>query len=162
MFGYLFSKYHFRSDLILTVTLFLLSFLSCCVISRQATKENWQTSKQLWEGKQFLNYKFSLKVNCFCGAAGASPVSIEVREGVVISIIKLRTSETVKYSFFSEYETIPKLFSLIEHNLGEQMNSFCVEYDASLGYPKKISIDRRRDTTDDELEIEVSNFEVLQ
>ena len=162
MATYSLGIYSLSSHLLLVAALFLLSPLSCCINFKQNFKQDWQTNKQLWESKHLVNYKITLRVNCFCGAAGASPVSIVVRDGLTKSIIKLRTSESVEYPFFTDYENIPKLFSLIENHLNEKIDSFCVEYDSIFGYPKKISLDRERNTADDELDIEVISFEILQ
>ena len=158
MINYLFTKRPLTFSLVWAGVILLLGFSSFC----QNLKQSWQTNKQLWENKQLTNYKFSLKVECFCGEAGASPALIEVREGATKSIIDIRTAEPVEYPFFSSYDTIPKLFSLIELRLGKKMDSFSVEYDATLGYPKKISIDESRNTADDELQIEVISFEILK
>ncbi len=158
MIDYLFTKHLVNYPLLWIGVILLLGFSSFC----QNHKQSWQTNKQSWQDKQIANYKFSLKVQCFCGEAPASPVSIEVRNGVAKSIINIRTGDPVEYPFFSSYDTIPKLFSLIELRLGKKMDSFSVEYDATLGYPKKISIDESRNTADDELQIEVISFEILK
>jgi Family of unknown function (DUF6174) len=140
---------------------FWLFLTNSCTVFCQNNRHHWESKKQLWGSQKINSYKFTLSINCFCGGAGSSPVLIEVRDGAVKSITNVRTSESVEFPFFSSYETIPKLFSFIEHRLDKQFDSFCVKYDANLGYPKEITIDGKRTTADDELEIEISNLEIL-
>ena len=87
--------------------LFVVSLTSFC----QNSIHDLDLNKQRWNNKKITSYKYTLKVICFCGATGVSPVLIEVQNDITKSITNVRTSEPVDYPYFSMYETIPKLFS---------------------------------------------------
>lgn len=152
-------KYPQLLSLFLAGALFVISLTSFC----QNSVRDLDLNTQRWDNKKITSYKYTLKVICFCGAAGVSPVLIEVRNDVTKSITNTKTSELVDYPYFSTYETVPKLFSFIKTNmLDPEFSVSEIEYNENLGYPKKIFVTRRGNITDDNISLEISDFEILQ
>ena len=59
------------------------------------------------------------------------------------------------------YDTIPKLFEIVERVLTEPLTGVTVQYDAQYGYPTSISTDQW-DVSDDSGSVYVGGFQVLE
>ena len=63
---------------------------------------------------------------------------------------------------FSQYDTMDKLFGVVQAALDRRAQGILVTYDPTFGYPTRISIDENKVAVDDELSLTISRFEVLK
>lgn len=119
-----------------------------------------------WQDADISHYRFQLFIGCFCPFAEDMPLTIEVLDGEVVSITSADGSpvETTDPSFetYNSYATIDRLFLELKANLSGEAEEVVVTYDPTYGFPVNISIDWIKAAVDDELSLQVSNFEVLQ
>ncbi|MBD2505038.1 DUF6174 domain-containing protein [Anabaena azotica] len=119
-------------------------------------------NRNLWNKQNISSYRYTLSNSCFCITDARGPVIIEVRNGKTTSITSVATGNPVNPDFFQNYDTIPKLFNVIQDAIARQASSLTVSYDHQLGYPKQINIDYDAQIADEELFLTVENFQVIQ
>ncbi len=118
--------------------------------------------KQLWTTQKALNYRYTLENSCFCIPEATQPVTIEVRDGERISIKAVKDGSSVNEEYFSAYDTIPKLFDLIQAAYNQQANRISVSFDPKLGFPTRIFIDFDQHIADEEIRLDIYGFEVIR
>ncbi|HEY2980127.1 MAG TPA: DUF6174 domain-containing protein [Anaerolineales bacterium] len=123
-------------------------------------------NRQTWQGAGITHYRYSLFISCFCAFTQRMPLSIEVRDGEVVSIAYSDGGALVptdpNFENFSQYATIDRVFAELETDLNGEADQVTVTYDPTYGYPAEIQIDFVKNAADDELSLAVSNLEVLQ
>jgi len=122
--------------------------------------------RQRWEDAGIAHYRFDLTLSCFCASRDMMPLTIEVKDGSVVSMIdgsgQAVTSDDIDYEFFLQYATIDDLFTKIETAKADpEAGEVTVTYDPTLGYPVDASIDYIELAADDEMYVTVSEFEAL-
>ncbi|MBD2297008.1 hypothetical protein H6G06_26915 [Anabaena sphaerica FACHB-251] len=121
-----------------------------------------QFNRSLWNQQNISNYRYTLSNSCFCIPEARGPVVIEVRNGQTTSITSVATGQAVEPQFFQEYNTIPKLFNVIQDAINRQAFSLNVSYSPRLGYPTQINIDYNSQMADEEVYLTIENFEEIQ
>jgi len=58
-------------------------------------------------------------------------------------------------------KSIDQIFSELEKNINGEADEVVVAYDATYGFPAQANIDFVKDATDDEVTLNISNFEKL-
>lgn len=87
---------------------------------------------------------------------------ITVRGGVAESVTSATDPDFVlSKKMFENYDTMEKIFKIIEKEEWGLFKTFETEYDSKLGYPKRINIDDHG-SIDDEFFFEVLQFEILE
>lgn len=118
----------------------------------------------IWESRGIEDYDFVLKPSCFC-KLGAVPAKIEVRDGNLSAIKPVKVSGMDSSGFnadeFKDYATIELLFDKIKAELNQRSYKIVVKLDDKLGYPKELYFDRNKTTADDELRIQIEQFEII-
>ena len=119
---------------------------------------------QKWEQANTTHYRYTLFISCFCAFTEDMPLTIEVQNDQVVSITRADGSvvepSDPSHQFYVPYSTINRIFDELNSNLAEA-DEVTVSYDAMYGYPVNIAIDRIKEATDDELWLEIKNFEAL-
>jgi hypothetical protein len=118
-----------------------------------------------WKQTNISHYRYTLSISCFCAFTQDMPLTIEVQNDEVVSISKqdgtqVETSDPA-YETYTAYSTIDQVFIQLQSALTEA-DEVKVTYDATHGFPLTIAIDQIKNATDDELWLEISNFEVLE
>ncbi|MBD2229946.1 DUF6174 domain-containing protein [Calothrix anomala] len=122
-----------------------------------------QFNRRLWEKQNILNYRYTFSNGCFCIPDARGPVVIEVRNGKTRSITSVETGLPVTNpEYFENYNTIPKLFNVIQDAIARQAFNLDVNYSARYGYPTQINIDYNAQIADEELYLTIENFQVLR
>ena len=85
----------------------------------------------------------------------AKRVEIKVENGIAKSVVKVDSSDSGSVEQYAPYNTIEKIFNIVDRESNVQHDVFTVKYDGTLGYPKNISSDLRRDWADDEWSLNV-------
>ena len=90
-------------------------------------------------------------------------VLVEVRNREAKSIKSLSTTGRNGTSTYSAYETVDKLFGFVSDENRRGVKVLKVNYDADLGYPKRIELDRDGFYgNDDELTLQVKSIEIIK
>ncbi len=122
----------------------------------------FQFNRNLWNYRNISNYRYTLSNSCFCVPDARGPVVIEVRNGQTTSITSVATSQPVDPQLFEQYNTIPKLFDVIQDAINRRAYSLNVRYNPRLGYPTQIDIDYSSQLADEEVYLTIENFQIIQ
>ncbi len=106
------------------------------------------------------HYRYQLQIDyCPCPSL---VVNIEVRNGTVVSEMDAATGGPVKpLRPFPPYNTIDRLFDVIEEAEQRGADDIQVVYDPALGYPTSIRIDEMYNASDDGIVYTITTFELL-
>lgn len=121
-----------------------------------------QRSKQLWAKQKISNYRFTLRRSCFCLPKATEPVTIAVRRGKVTSLVAASNGQPANPEYFEQYNSIPKLFDIIQDAIAKKAHRISVTYHPTLGYPTQISIDYDKQIADEELSLTVNQLNVIK
>ncbi|MFN6513658.1 MAG: DUF6174 domain-containing protein [Nostoc sp. CreGUA01] len=120
-------------------------------------------NRRLWSNQNISNYRYTFSNGCFCIPEARGPVIIEVRNGKTRSITSKETGLPVENpEFFKNYNTIPKLFNVIQDAINRRASSLNVDYNPKLGYPTQINVDYNTQIADEEIYLTIENFEELK
>ncbi|KGJ95751.1 DUF6174 domain-containing protein [Thalassotalea sp. ND16A] len=145
----------------LGMTLILLSLLTACGGDSNKEQQKLNKNKALWEKQYIDDYAFDIAIGCFCGNMDTS-FSVEVSG----SEIKRYNNDKLRFEQGDDLSqewvsSIPELFQFIDMLIGT-VDEIEVEYHEQLGYPISISVDRYKDSVDDEFGISITRFIVAQ
>ena len=142
----------------------ILVVLALILVACSASTEYDQNLKQ-WQDAGVSHYRYDLVIGCFCPFYQDMPLTIEVKDGEVVSITSvdgtLLDESNPSYQYYLEYATIDLLFAELKSEIAEA-EEITVAYDSQYGFPTEVSIDRIKLAMDDELSLQVTNFEVLE
>ncbi len=122
-----------------------------------------QSNREKWDSQAVSHYRFKLSIGCFCPYQGIMPLTIEVKDGQIVSLTDVN-GQPVGEEFranFEEAATVERLFAVVEEAASGGADEIQVEYDAKYGFPSSISIDYIKEAMDDEISYHVLDFEVL-
>jgi hypothetical protein len=122
-----------------------------------------ESSRRLWNEKNIKNYNFTMHIQKTGHATPMGTVAIEVRDGTAISMKRVENQwlggDVEKCE---KYNTIEKIFDIVENASGAFPDVFTVDFDSEFGYPKNLNLDPNRQATDDELSVKILQFEVVE
>ncbi len=140
-------------------TVFVLIFALAACSAASPLEQN----RQKWQDAAISHYRFELSIGCFCAFRGQMPLTIEVKDGQVVSMTD-NQGNPVSGDFdetFNQAATVDRLFDLAA-NAARDADEVTVEYDPDYGYPVSIAIDNIKEAVDDEMAYQVAAFEVLE
>lgn len=142
--------------LTLAIFVFVLSACSASRFDQNLTK---------WNDAGISHYRFQLVIGCFCPFYEDMPLTIEVNDGEVVSISRadgtVMTPADANYQYYEKYATIERLFSELESEM-KIADKTIVTYDPLYGFPAHVEIDQIELAVDDELSLQVTNFEAIK
>lgn len=119
-----------------------------------------------WQAVDVSHYRYDLFIGCFCPFAEDMPLTVEVLNGEIVSITSADGSPVEatdpSRGVYESYATIDRLFAELETDLSGEADEVVVTYDPTYGFPVNIAIDQIKEAIDDELSLQVSNFEILE
>jgi hypothetical protein len=129
-----------------------------------------QENRSKWESQNITHYLMTISLPADIGNYDAMPVTIEVKDGKMISIFDvngLKISSDVNYfstTFMYDPDefTIPGLFSIIEKTYKNNPPEIDVTYDPKLGYPSNITVDPYVEPCCQKYSYEVLELKILQ
>ncbi|NIM92219.1 MAG: hypothetical protein GTO18_00680 [Anaerolineales bacterium] len=145
---------------LLPVFIFAITLAACAPNS-----STFQENLARWESADLADYRYVLRVGCFCPDEIINPVVVEIRGDAVASITYQETGEQPgenALQFFNAYDSVEELFAVIEDAMKQDPAEMSVEYDPNFGVPISISIDYDRMMADEELYLEISEFSELE
>ena len=149
---------------LLLITLALLLAACSAAPTEPTTPPN--AERQVWEDAGIAHYRFALTLSCFCAFRDQMPLTVEVKDGKVVSMTyadgNAIPTDDINYEFFQGYATIDNLFTKIETTKADpEAGEVTVTYDPTYGYPVEAAIDYIKLAADDEMYVTVSGFETL-
>lgn len=119
---------------------------------REQLRADFAHNRAIWTGQHLRDYRFRLRVRCFCPGAG-HPVTITVRAG------RPRGAT----GFLKQLDTVPDLLREVGSALDDpRAGDVVVRYDARRGFPRTASIDRIKNAVDDEIGWTIDRFRPLR
>jgi len=143
----------------LTLLITLIALAACSALPGNPSAQN----RQKWESQHITHYRINLSVGCFCAFRDRMPVSVEIDNGKILSILDNQGKPAADLQdAVGQYAGIDKLFDYIDaaHKAGAAQVD--VTYNARYGYPESIIVDQSKQVADDELSLTISSFEVLK
>ena len=119
-----------------------------------------------WNDANISHYRYQLFIGCFCPFAGDMPLTIEVKDGEIVSITRFDGNPIIEtdpsYGVYESYATIDRVFLKLEADQTGDADEVIVTFDSTYGFPANVAVDNIKEAIDDEISYQVSNFEVLE
>jgi len=144
----------------------ILVLLALILAACSAGGSELSRNQSKWQDADINHYRFQLHVSCFCLFRSEMPVTVEVQDGEVVSIVdangeEIPTDDPMS-DLITKHSTIDRIFSELESEPVQEADSLTVSYDPTYGFPVEVAIDYIELAADDELYLSVSGFEPLQ
>lgn len=119
-----------------------------------------------WKDAGIQGYRFNLNIGCFCAFRDRMPLTIEVRDGQVVSMTYSDGSpvpaDDPGREFFDRFSTLEQIFTELRSGSSANAEVVRITYDATYGFPADLYIDPQQQVADDEFSVQVTGFEVLK
>lgn len=141
-----------------------LALAACTAVgSAMESQSEIEQNKEKWENANISHYRYHLSITCFCIFSQDMPLVIEVQDGEVVSMEYQSGKEIddTSLELFEKYATIDRLFAELEADLNGAADEVIATYDTTYGFPTEVTIDFVKEATDDELYLNLANFEEL-
>jgi hypothetical protein len=145
------------------ITLLLLALIlaACSAVGGSELSRN----QSKWQDAGITHYRFQLSVSCFCLFRSQMPLTIEVKDGEIVSMIDVNGEAFPMDDPMSElvmkHATIDRLFSELGSDPVQEAENLTMSFDPTYGHPVEVAIDYIELAADDELYLSVSGFEPL-
>src|SRR5262245_7034259 len=117
-------------------------------------------SRAVWEDAAIANYEYVYKRSCFCGSDFVRPLRIQVRSGIVTSVVFADTGVAVTDTALGPFPTIDGIFEDLQARILEADN-VNAEFDQQRGFPTQYIVDLQATYSDDEYSITITEFREL-
>jgi hypothetical protein len=146
------------------LTLLLLALILAACSTGGGTELSRNQSK--WQDAGIDHYRFDISVGCFCLFRSQMPVTVEVQDGEVVSMIDVNGEafpmDDPMSDLVLKHATIDRLFSELGSDPVQEADHLTMTFDPIYGFPTEVAIDFIELAADDELYLSVSAFEPLQ
>ena len=150
-----------RVGLLATVLLLTSCEILGLTLGGSGRRAELQRQQARWARQQITSYRLTYHRECFCGTALTTPIKIEVRDGVIASARYAEGDDPVPVSVQAFLPTVEGLFAIIDDAIDREADLLEVTYDPNRGYPRRIAIDYRFSTADEEVAHSVTSLEIL-
>jgi hypothetical protein len=139
----------------------LLAQFSCKTFSDKTALEK---NRRLWNESRISNYRMTMEIMKTGHRTPMGTAVFEVRDQKAVSTTPATTGLQFACGVGNceRYETVEKIFAIIEDAVGRNPDRMKVEYDGQYGYPKTLNLDFNSRAMDDELSVKILQFEVLE
>ena len=143
-------------------TLLLSLLVLALTLSACGGTSEMQTNRDKWNAAGVNHYTFELTVSCFCPFMEIMPITVEVKDGQIVSMMDVngKAVEGEFAQYLEEAASMDRLFEVAEKNASEA-DEIQVTYDAQYGFPTAINIDFIKMAVDDEISYYANNFKPL-
>lgn len=146
----------------LTLVILILTLAACSA----GPVSDLERSQKLWNDQGISHYQFTLQIGCFCAFMDQMPLTVEVRDGQIVSMTDSKGTQVLdtdpSYVLFARYATIDNLFVELQDGLNGGADVVTAAYNPSIGHPTEIHFDFIKDAVDDELSVLVTDLQVLK
>ena len=124
------------------------------------------TQAARWQAQNITSYQMKLHIACFCPFFDRMPLTVEVRDEQVISVVDsqgkpVSTDDPIRMYGNEQLMTIDGVFAYAREAIREA-DETNITYDPALGFPLTLSIDRIKLAMDDELGVTISDLRALE
>jgi len=140
----------------------LLLFAAPPQAQRLSPEDELARAEVRWSANTPEAYEFTFERICFCAPRpppGQPPWVFRVKNGQ--GSLVGETDAGRRADFEKKYSTVEKQFAFIRSALEKKPEGTEIEYDPNHGYPKRVYIDPRRNTFDDEHGFLIKDFRIL-
>jgi len=138
-----------RSALVLTALL----GLTACDPFGDSDFDRYERARAQWDRAHVVTYEMTLNVSCFCAIVG--PMVVSVRDGAVVSAHRVSDGAAVDIRYVP---TVDDIFDRIRDALKAKHGNIVLEFNDSLGYPARASLDPIVNAVDDEVDYTISSL----
>jgi hypothetical protein len=121
--------------------------------------QDFSIARARWTAGNVGSYEYTFRLSCFCPPALLKPMTFRVSQGRATEIT---ATDDATRRLFERYDTIDKLFALVERAIEEGPRDLEARYDAALGYPQAITIARSQAIVDEQVSFAVTGFKVVK
>lgn len=145
------------------ITLLLLALILAACSAAGGSELSRNQAK--WQDAGITHYSFQLSVGCFCLFRSQMPLTIEVKDGEIVSMTDVNGEAFPMDDPMSElvmkHATIDRLFSELGSDSVQKADRLTMSFDPTYGFPVEVAIDYIELAADDELYLSVAGFEPL-
>jgi hypothetical protein len=139
--------------------------LALVLVACGSSSNAYEQNVNIWRDANVTHYRMQVGVSCFCPFAEINPITVEVRDGQIVSMVGANGVEILDtdplYETLANYANVDSLFTWLGDALANADKVEAV-YDEMYGFPTSVAVDYITEATDDEIWVDVSNFEVLE
>jgi hypothetical protein len=117
------------------------------------------SARAKWANEKPESYEFTFQLTCYCPTELQRRVRFRVTQGQSRQLTA--TSDTTRRAM-ERYDSIDKLWSLLDRVMADQPVEFEARYDAVLGYPQSVGVTRRGVIVDDHVSFTVTGFRPIR
>jgi len=121
-----------------------------------------ESRREQWLQSGIQQYRMEFRASCFCGLEFTELVTVDVLQDTVRSVTVVSTGLPVENLPLDTWPTVEELFAAVEQAIVENAHELQVTYDADLGYPAFVFIDRDEMAIDEEIGYQVFELEVVE
>ncbi len=138
--------------------LFKLTFILCMLSASQAQAleqgelDNWRS---LWDSQALSDYGFRFQRSCHCFGEYIREVIVRVENDVVVSATDTETHLAFDPSMFP---SVIDMFDQLQSSIDYPAAFMLTEFDQTLGYPTKISVDLDERIADEEIHMDAADL----
>lgn len=154
-----------RLPQLLRRTLNLLACLMAAGTLSGCVNPEWRALQQarlLWEANGIYSYSYDLQISCFCVEDVTRPVRVLVQNDQAVSVEYIDAKADAPAEYFVRYDTIDKLFDIVEDGIVGGAEVVEVDYNPDFGYPASVFIDESMNLQDEEIAWTVQNLVTLR
>ncbi len=120
--------------------------------------------RALWASRAPDHYRYEVSIGCMCPRELASPVLIEVENGIgrVVSYADGTPVDPVRINSWQQVRTMEGVFDIIDHWIDYRDGTMTVHYDPVNGHPTVIDIDLIPEAIDDEVRYTIRNVQIVR
>ncbi len=118
-----------------------------------------------WHAHNMTSYEMTLGIGCFCPFSDRMPLTVEVRDGQVISVVDSQGQPVAQDDPIRSYGneqlmTVDGVFDYARDAI-RNADETTISYDPSLGFPTSLSIDQIKLAMDDEMSVTIQAVKAL-
>ena len=129
---------HLKRPVLILALMALMALAACSSVTGSPLELN----RQKWQNQNITHYRFNLSVLCFCAFSSIMPITVEVNNGKIISMVGKDGQSAAEYQdTLAKYASVEKLFGTVDAAAKGNAYQLVVQYDSNYGYPQIIDID---------------------
>ena len=143
-----------------TILLIDLFLFTACDNTLESERNELSKSLKKWNLSKPDNYSYEYQLSCYCSIEfrGSFKITVEKNQIVDINYVGDYPNEIDSTRIDTNRLYISSIFTWIEEAIDEDPDDINVDYDNEFGFPSKFSVDYKKNTSDDEFNVKISNF----
>jgi len=132
----------------------------------RAELKELQQAQQKWAARTFTDYEFTAQWRCLCPMP-TEPLAYRVRGGTGavglnpnLTALTGLPPEAVR-PVLERYATMDQMFAYLKDAVARQPYRLKIDYDPTLGYPASVDLQPGGTSVDDDIQIRITRFQIL-